>query len=419
MICSVHCFQWQVGIFSSTVTAMVNTPVYMDNQATTRVDPRVVDAMLPFFGEKYGNAGSTSHVFGWDAKDAVDAARETIARLIGATRREITFTSGATESNNLAIRGVCDRSRRKGNHIISVATEHKAVLDPLAKLAKRGFDITLLPVRQNGERDAGVVDVEQLANAIRDDTVLVSVMFANNETGVIQPLAEAGCVCRQHGVLLHCDATQAVGKVTVDVEHLQVDLMSFSGHKIYGPKGIGALYVRRRAPSVRLESQIDGGRQESGLRSGTLNVPGIVGLARAIQLCADEMPAEQERLRCLRDRLFDGLKAKIKGVELNGPTLDDPDLRLGGNLNCSFAGVDGEALMMSMRDLAVSSGSACTSADPAPSHVLRAIGLSDDLTRASLRFSLGRFNVLEEVDFAIETVAEAVERLRSLSCVMG
>ena len=394
---------------------MVNTPVYMDNQATTRVEPRVVDAMVPFFGEKYGNAGSTSHVFGWDAKDAVDASRETIARSIGAARREIVFTSGATEGNNLAIRGVCDRSRRKGNHIVSVVTEHKAVLDPLAKLDRRGFDITLMPVRRNGECDAGVVDVEQLAGAIRDDTVLVSVMLANNEIGVIQPLAEIGRICKQHGVLLHCDATQAVGRMAVDVEHLQVDLMSFSGHKIYGPKGIGALYVRRRAPSVRLESQIDGGRQESGLRSGTLNVPGIVGLARAIQLCADEMPAESERLRCLRDRLFEGMNAKIKGVELNGPALDDPDTRLSSNLNCSFAGVDGEALMMSMRDVAVSSGSACTSADPAPSHVLRAIGLSDDLTRASLRFSLGRFNTLEEVDFAIDTVAEAVERLRKLS----
>ncbi len=398
---------------------MVNTPVYMDNQATTRVDPRVVDAMLPFFGERYGNAGSTSHVFGWDAKDAVDAARETIARSIGATPREIVFTSGATESNNLAIRGVCDRSRRKGNHIVSVVTEHKAVLDPLAKLERRGFEITLLPVRQNGERDAGAIDVGQLADAIRDDTVLVSVMLANNEIGVIHPLAEIGRICKQQSVLLHCDATQAVGRMAVDVEQLQVDLVSFSGHKIYGPKGIGALYVRRRAPSVRLESQIDGGRQERGLRSGTLNVPGIVGLARAIQLCADEMPAEPERLCCLRDRLFDGLKTKIRGVELNGPALDDPDVHLSGNLNCSFAGVDGEALMMSMRDLAVSSGSACTSADPAPSHVLRAIGLSDDLTRASLRFSLGRFNTLEEVDFAIQTVAEAVERLRSLSCTMG
>lgn len=398
---------------------MLNTPVYMDNQATTRVDPRVVDAMLPFFGEKYGNAGSTSHAFGWDAKDAVDAARETIARSIGATPREIVFTSGATESNNLAIRGICDRSRRKGNHIISVVSEHKAVLDPLAKLERRGFGITLLPVRKNGERDAGVVDVAQLTDAFRDDTVLVSVMLANNEIGVIQPLVETGRICKQQGVLLHCDGTQAVGRMTVDVENLQVDLMSFSGHKIYGPKGIGALYVRRRAPSVRMESQIDGGRQERALRSGTLNVPGIVGLARAIQLCADEMPAERERLRCLRDRLFDGLKTKVKGVELNGPALDDPGVRLSGNLNCSFAGVDGEALMMSMRDLAVSSGSACTSADPAPSHVLRAIGLSDDLTRASLRFSLGRFNTLEEVDFATQAVAEAVERLRSLSCTTG
>jgi len=398
---------------------MVKTPVYMDNQATTRVDPRVAEAMLPYFTECYGNSGSTSHVFGWDAKDAVDAARETVARSIGASRREIVFTSGATESSNLAIRGVCERSRRSGNHIISVTTEHKAVLDPLAKLGKRGYEVTLLPVRPNGLRDTGLVDLDQLVEAIRDDTILVSVMLANNEIGVIQPLAEIGCICKEKGVLLHSDATQAAGRTPVDVEGLQVDLMSLSGHKIYGPKGIGALYVRRRAPSVRLESQIDGGRQEGGLRSGTLNVPGIVGLAKAMELCVEEMPAEGQRLGCLRKRLFDGMQANIEQIGLNGPTLDDPTLRLSGNLNCSLAGVDGEALMMSMRDLAVSSGSACTSADPAPSHVLRAIGLDDDLTRASLRFSLGRFNTDEEIDFAIETVADAVGRLRSLSCTAG
>jgi len=398
---------------------MMKTPVYMDNQATTRVDPRVVEAMLPYFAECYGNAGSTSHVFGWDAKDALDAARETVAQSLGASRREIVFTSGATESNNLAIRGVCERSRRKGNHIISVTSEHKAVLDPLAKLGKRGFEVTLLPVEANGLADTGVVDLDQLVDAIRDDTILVSVMLANNEIGVIQPLAEIGRICKEKAVLLHCDGTQAAGRIPVDVEGLQVDLMSLSGHKIYGPKGIGALYVRRRAPSVRLESQIDGGRQEGGLRSGTLNVSGIVGLAKAMELCLGEMPSEGQRLGTLRKRLFEGLQANIDQVGLNGPPLADPTLRLSGSLSCSFAGVDGEALMMSMRDLAISSGSACTSADPAPSHVLRAIGLDDDLTRASLRFSLGRFNTEKEVDFAIETVADAVGRLRSLSCAAG
>ena len=393
---------------------MVNTPVYMDNQATTRVDPRVLDAMLPYFSDRYGNPGSTSHVFGWDAKEAVDRARQSVAAAIGASAREIIFTSGATESNNLAIRGVAERSAHKGNHIVSVATEHKAVLDPLAKLERRGWQLTLLPVRPNGQRDAGLVDLEELAAAIRDDTILVSVMLANNEIGAIQPLEPIGRICKARGVLLHTDATQAAGKIPIDVESLGVDLLSLSAHKIYGPKGVGALYVRRRRPSVRLESQIDGGRQERGLRSGTLNVPGIVGLAKALELCIEEMPYESGRLARLRNRLFDGLCDAIEGVSLNGPALDDPAIRLAGNLNCAFAGVDGEALMMSMRDLAVSSGSACTSADPAPSHVLRALGLGDDHVRSSLRFSLGRFNTEEEVDFAIETVADTVGRLRSL-----
>ena len=393
---------------------MVDTPVYMDNQATTRVDPRAVQAMLPFFTEKYGNAGSTSHVFGWDAKDAVDAARQSIAQAIGASPREIVFTSGATESNNLAIRGVCERVRRRGNHIVSVSTEHSAVLHPLSKLSNRGFEVTLLPVCQNGAPDAGRIDLDQLSESIRDDTVLVSVMLANNEIGVKQPLAEIGRICKQREVILHTDATQAVGTMRVDVDQLQVDLLSLSAHKIYGPKGVGVLYVRRRSPQVRLESQIDGGRQQAGRRSGTANVPGIVGLAVALDLCRDEAADESERLRRLRNRLFDGLSDRIDRVVLNGPSLSDPPMRLAGNLNCSFADVDGEALMMSMRDLAVSSGSACTSADPEPSHVLRAIGLSDDLARASLRFSLGRFNTAEEVDFAIDHVAASIERLRRL-----
>jgi len=392
----------------------IQTPVYMDNHSTTAVDPRVLEAMLPFFTTTFGNAHSTGHAFGWDAKDAVDDARQSIARAIGARAREIVFTSGATESNNLAIRGVAHRPRRKGDHLVSVATEHKAVLDPLDRLQRNGFDVTYLPVEQAGSAQAGSIDAGQVADAIRDDTILVSVMLANNEIGLIQPLAEIGAVCKQRGVLLHTDATQAVGKIPVDVEEMQIDLMSFSAHKMYGPKGVGALYVRRRAPNVRLAPLFDGGGQENGLRSGTLNVSGIVGFAAALKLCLEEMPAEAPRLAALRDQLFGGLATAIPGVELCGPALDQAGLRLPGNLNCSFDGVDGEALIMSMKDLAVSSGSACTSANPESSHVLRALGLSDDQTRSSLRFGLGRFNTTEEVRFAVETVAEAVQRLRKL-----
>jgi cysteine desulfurase len=392
----------------------IELPVYMDNQSTTRVDPRVVAAMLPFFTERYGNAGSTSHAFGWEAREAVDRARETIARAIGAQPREIVFTSGATESNNLAIRGIAERARRRGNHLLSVATEHKAVLDPLAHLAQREFEVTLLPVEPAMSLRAGLIAAEQVAAAIRPDTALVSVMLANNEIGVIQPISEIGAVCRRLGVPLHCDATQGVGKIPVDVEQLQVDLLSFSAHKIYGPKGIGALYVRR-TPAVRLEPQIFGGAQEHGLRSGTLNVPGIVGFAAAMELATAELPSEGPRLAGLRSRLYTGLCAELNDVSLNGPALETPGLRLPGNLNMSFAYVDGEALLLSMRDLAVSSGSACTSANPEPSHVLRALGLDDDLVRASLRFGLGRFNTAEEIDFAIATVAESVRRLRQLS----
>ncbi|MEQ8785235.1 MAG: aminotransferase class V-fold PLP-dependent enzyme [Pirellulaceae bacterium] len=394
---------------------MPATPVYMDNHATTRVDPRVLEAMLPYFDSAYGNAGSTSHVFGWDAQDAVDAARESVARALGAAPREIVFTSGATESNNLAIRGVCQRLTRRGDHLVSVATEHKAVLDPLSRLGRRDFRVTLLDVEPAGGKEAGRLCPRRLEEALTDDTLLVSVMLANNEIGVLQPLEEIGAICKRRGVLLHCDATQAVGRIGVDVGRLQVDLLSLSAHKMYGPKGVGALYARRKSPSVRLEPQIDGGGQEGGARSGTLNVPGIVGLARALELCLAEMPQETDRLRALRDRLFRGLSERIDDVSLNGPALEKTDQRLAGNLNCSFAGVDGEALMMSMRELAVSSGSACTSANPEPSHVLRALGLSDELSRSSLRFGLGRFNTEEDVDFAVETVADAVARLRSLS----
>jgi cysteine desulfurase len=390
--------------------------IYLDNHATTRVDSRVVAAMLPYFTERYGNAGSTSHAFGWEARDAVDAARASLARAIGAGDNEIVFTSGATESNNLAIRGAAERLRRRGNHFVSVTTEHKAVLDPLARLARRDYAVTLLPVRQYGDPLAGGIDVGQVADALRDETILVSVMLANNEIGNLQPIAEIGALCRERGIWLHCDATQAVGKMPVDVAALQVDLLSFTAHKIYGPKGIGALYVRRQGENaVRLAAQIDGGGQEHGLRSGTLNVPGIVGFAAALQFCLDEMPAEQARLRLLRNRLLDGLNAALDGVTLHGPGLEDPAARLAGNLNCGFALVDGEALMMSMGRLAVSSGSACTSANPEPSHVLQALGLNVDETRASLRFGLGRFTTAAEIEIAIEHVAATVNRLRKLS----
>jgi cysteine desulfurase len=388
--------------------------VYMDNHATTPVDPRVVEAMLPYFTERFGNPGSVSHAFGWEAKEAVDAARESIAAAIGAAPREIVFTSGATESNNLAIRGVAERHRAKGNHLVSVATEHKAVLDPLARLARQGYAVSLLGVTPAGSPLAGSIDPQQVADAITDATILVSVMLANNEIGVIQPLAAIAEVCHRRGVLLHCDATQAVGKMPVDVGELGVSLMSFSAHKFYGPKGVGGLYVRRSRPPVRLQAQIDGGGQESGLRSGTLNVPGIVGMARALELCRDELPAEAQRLAVLRDRLLGRLTSELEGVTLNGPDCADRGRRLPGNLNVSFAGVDGEALMMAMKTLAVSSGSACTSANPEPSHVLRALGLDDDLTRASLRFGLGRFNSADDVDFAVAAVTEAVGRLRKL-----
>lgn len=393
---------------------MVDLPVYMDNHATTRVDPRVVEAMLPYFTEQYGNPGSVSHSFGWHAKEAVDAARAEIAAAIGAGERDIVFTSGATESNNLAIRGIADRVRRKGNHFVTVATEHKSVLDPLARLSRRGFEVTLVPVEQATSERAGLIDLNRLAEAIRPETLLVSVMLANNEIGVIQPLTEISAICRQRGVPLHCDATQAVGKMPVDVDVLGVDLMSFTAHKIHGPKGVGALYVRRRNSAARLQPQLDGGGQEGGVRSGTLNVPGIVGFAKAVSLCLAEMADERLRLAALRDRLYSGLVERLEGVTLNGPVLAD-ERRLPGNLNTSFAYVNGEALMMSMQNLAVSSGSACTSANPEPSHVLRALGLDEDQTRASLRFGLGRFTTADEVEFAVGAVAEAVKRLRKLS----
>ncbi len=394
---------------------MTDAAVFLDNHSTTRVDPRVLETMLPFFTEHYANAGSISHEMGMVAREAVENTRLEIADCIGANEREIIFTSGATESNNLAIRGVAEHRRRKGNHLVSVTTEHKAVIDPLARLARRDFSVSLLDPKDHQSDEAGLVDVQQVADAITDDTFLVSVMLANNEIGVIQSLAEIGELCKERGVLLHTDATQAVGKIPVDVEQLNVDLMSFSAHKMYGPKGVGALFVRRRSPQVRIAALADGGGQERAMRSGTLNVPGIVGFGKALELCLAEMESESDRLRDLRKLLHDGLSERIAKVRLNGPRLNDPKLRLVNNLNVCFEDVDGEALMMNMKGLAVSSGSACTSANPEPSHVLRAIGLSEDNTRSSLRFGLGRFNTQDDIEFAIETVATTVAKLRAFS----
>jgi cysteine desulfurase len=397
--------------------------VYMDNHATTRVDPRVVEAMLPYFDAKYGNPHSV-HAAGHEARDAVDAARKSIAKSIGADTTEIVFTSGATESNNLAIRGIAERERRRGNHLVSIATEHKAVLDPLSRLSRRDYEVILLDVEQHTSPRAGWLDPQKVADAIRDDTCLVSVMLANNEIGVIQPLAEISAICKSRGVLLHCDATQGVGKIPVDVAALDVDLMSFTAHKIYGPKGIGALYVRRRDPVVRLDPQITGGGQQEGRRSGTLNVPGIIGFAKALQLCLDELPQEMERLAALRNRLSAALVDQLENVELCGPALDSRyddgiPLRLPGNLNLSFGNVDGEALLLAMGNLAVSSGAACTSTDSEPSHVLRALGFTEDQARSSLRFGLGRFNTEADVDFAAERVTAAVRQLRKFTSIHG
>lgn len=395
-------------------------PIYMDNHATTRVDPRVVEAMLPFYLEEYGNAGSVGHAFGDAARRAIEQSRALIAEAINASPEEIVFTSGATESNNLAIRGVAERPRRRGDHLISVRTEHKAVLDPLARLGRRGYEVTLLDVEQHGSPRAGWLDPQRVADAIRDDTALVSVMLANNEIGVIQPLKEIAAICRERGVTIHCDATQAVGKLPVDVLDLGVDLMSFTAHKIYGPKGVGALYVRQSRPAVRLEPQITGGGQQDGLRSGTLNVAGIVGFARALELCTQEMPAEPARLLAVRNQLWRQLSQGVGNLQLCGPVLEEtynPNtaMRLPGNLDVAFGNVDGEALLLGMGDLAVSSGAACSSTDPGPSHVLLALGMTEDTARSTLRFGLGRFNTAAEVDIAAAMVANAVNRLRKLA----
>ena len=391
---------------------MIQTPVYLDNHATTRVDPRVLEAMGPYFSQRYGNPGSDSHAFGWEAEEAVDQARQSIAAAIGAEPREIVFTSGATESNNLALGGVAQRRKRRPGRIVSCPTEHKSVTAPLARLAKRGFQIVWLLVEQDGHPAAGRIKLDQAAEAIADDTILVSLMLANNEIGVIQPVAEMARLCQARGALLHVDAAQALGKMPLDVRALHADLMSFSAHKIYGPKGVGALYVRGDSPAAGLAPQLLGGGQERGRRSGTLNTPGIVGLAKALELCLAELPQEAQRLAAIRNRLYAGLLDQLPDVRLHGPKLDDPALRLPGNLNCSFPAVDGQALMMAMPELAVSSGSACASGQARSSHVLRALGVSDELARSSLRFGLGRFNTAEEADFAAATVVRAVRRLR-------
>jgi cysteine desulfurase len=384
----------------------MKTPIYMDYHATTPLDPRVLDAMLPYFREKFGNAASRSHPFGWEAEQAVEKARKQIADLVGATPKEIVFTSGATESDNLAIKGVAEMYAERGNHIITVATEHKAVLDTCKRLAKHGANVTFLPVLGDG-----LIDLDALHAAITDKTILVSVMHANNEIGVLQPIREIGRIARERGVLFHTDATQSVGKVPVNVNDDNIDLMSLSGHKMYGPKGVGALYVRRKNPRVQLTAQMDGGGHERGMRSGTLNVAGIVGMGEACAICQAEMEDESARLAALRDRLKDRLYAGLDEIYINGSM----EQRLPNNLNVSFAYVEGESLLMGIHDVAVSSGSACTSATLEPSYVLRALGVSEDLAHTSIRFGLGRFNTEEEVDYVAGRVIEVVKKLRELS----
>ena len=381
----------------------MSKPVYLDYHATTPVDPRVLDEMLPYFSERFGNAASRQHAFGWEAHDAVDAARSRIAAVINASAGEIVFTSGATESNNLAIKGCARAMRERGNHVITVATEHKSVLDSCRRLEQDGGRLTVLGVSSDG-----FVDLDALRRAIDDRTVLVSVMAANNEIGVLQPLAEIAAIVKPSGALLHTDAAQAFGKVPLDVEALGVDLLSLTGHKCYGPKGSGALYVRRRRPRLQMECLIDGGGHENGLRSGTLNVPGIVGLGAAAEICRKEMPEDAPRLASLRDRLLAGLRADLDGVRLNGSAAR----RLPHNLHVSFDDIDGEALLMALGDLAVSTGSACSSGSQKPSHVLEAIGAVGDSTGASIRFGLGRGTTGGDIDFAIERVTRVVRALR-------
>ncbi len=385
----------------------VKPPIYLDNHATTAVDPRVVEEMLPYFTEHFGNAASRNHSFGWAAREGVELARERVADLIGATPKEIVWTSGATESDNLAVKGVARYYEKKGKHIVTVATEHKAILDSCHALEREGWEVTYL-----GVDSEGLISLDELKAAIRPDTTLVSVMFANNEIGVVQPITEIGAICREAGVLFHCDAVQALGRIPIDVKAMKIDLLSISAHKMYGPKGVGALFVRRGRPRVRLQPLIDGGGHERGLRSGTLAVPSLVGLGKAAELARLDLEnGEIERVRALRDRLWAGLQENLDELYLNGSW----DHRLPNNLNVSFAYVEGEAMMMGIKQIACSSGSACTSASLEPSYVLRAMGVDVELAHTSIRFGLGRFTTDEEIDFALELVTEKVRWLREMS----
>ena len=381
-------------------------PIYMDYHASTPVDPRALEAMLPYFSVHFGNAASRTHAFGWKADDAVEAARRQVAALIGASAKEIIFTSGATESNNLAIKGVASALRPKGNHIVTLATEHKAVLDSCKSLQKDGFVVTTLGVRPDG-----LVDLAALRAAITDKTVLISVMAANNEIGVLQPVREIGLMARDRGVVFHCDAVQALGKVPFDVNEIAVDLVSITAHKMYGPKGVGALYVRKQNRKIELEPLIDGGGHERGLRAGTLNVPGIVGFGRAAQIAKADLESESERLRELRDRLLEKLRARVPDLHVNGSL----EHRLPNNLNVSFPNVAGEALLVGIGDICVSAGSACSSGSEEPPYVLKALALDPDLARASIRFGLGRYTTEEEVDYAAGKVADVVHQLRQMT----
>ena len=388
------------------VPAGVNLPIYMDNHATSPLDPRVLEAMIPYFTTRFGNAASRNHSFGWEAEQAVETAREQIAKLIGATAKEIIFTSGATESDNLAIKGIAEMFRERGNHIITQVTEHKAVLDTCKRLEKHGYRVTYLPVKADG-----LIDLEDLKRAMDEKTILVSIMAANNEIGVLQPIREIGKICHEKGVIFHTDAVQVLGKAPFNVIADHVDVASISAHKVYGPKGVGALYVRRRNPRVQIAAQIDGGGHERGMRSGTLNVPGIVGLGKACEIAAAEMESEAAYLRALRDRLKDKLESELDYIHVNGSM----EHRLPGNLNMSFVYVEGESLLMGINDVAVSSGSACTSATLEPSYVLKALGLGDDVAHSSIRFGLGRFNTQAEVDYVAAKVIDIVKKLRELS----
>lgn len=385
-------------------------PIYMDNHATTQVDPRVIETMLPFFTQKFGNASSRNHVFGWDSEAAVDRAREQVASLIhAASPQEIVFTSGATESDNIAIKGIADAYAQAGNHIVTCAIEHKAVLDSCKSLERKGYRVTYLPVRATG-----LIALDKLRDALTDKTILISIMAANNEIGTIEPVREIGQIAKEKGILFHTDATQAVGKIPLNVEEMGIDLLSLTAHKIYGPKGVGALYVRSSKPRVKLSPLIEGGGQERGIRSGTLNVPGIVGLGKACEIAQKDMMADGERLTGLGQRLKAQILGQLDEVSVNG----DPLQRLPGNLHLSFAYIEGESLLMALKDVAVSTGSACTSASLEPSHVLRAIGLEEHLAHSSIRFGLGRFNTEEEVDYTARRVVEEVHRLRKLSPIL-